>query len=228
MIRVSFFFLFSTLFLSFTNTSLGITLTQSKRLKVYVSSWSQNFTKTQSGDYIAPNTITVDNNSFTFLCPGGSFLVGLASKFENKGRRFQFACAFFENAQGKLITKTSSKCTTTGWDNTLLNSGTSSCTNQFLGGMNGLFHINTAGGGTSSQVDTQYKGVCCTPESPEQAAIVPDSCGQSTTLNAAGANVGMMMCGSNMVMQEVSSRFDIAGGNGDRIVSFKCCQLKQN
>ena len=201
----------------------------STRLKTYYSPWSQTYKTTQTGDPVAPEKIDIDNKSFNFTCPGGSFLTGIGTYYENNVRRFQFACTFFENAQGKLMTKTISKCNSQNWDNAPQSAGKSTCTaTQFIGGMNGLFHGVPVGTGYS-QVDQQYKGICCQLESPDNVNLVVDTAGCSGYVqltSAVGQNTPMTMCTNNTIIQQIDSKFMLSGSNGDRLISFKCCPVK--
>lgn len=203
-------------------------LLRTKRLNMFVSGWSQDFIKTQAWDNISPNSIKVDNNSFKFLCPGGSFLVGLETKYENKVRRFRFACSFYETAQGKLIRKTVEKCNSKDWDNKAHDPGKSACKEgEFIAGLNSTYK-STTGANTALQDDQQFKGICCAPESPDKASIVSDSCTASKALNTVQGNSGLTLCENDMALQEISTTFQPLSGDSDRIVSFKCCRLKQN
>lgn len=203
------------------------TLVVSKRLgsqSVFTSGWSQAYKLTKTGDYIAPNAIKIDNRSFNFTCPGHSFLTGMSTKYEGGARRFKFQCTFFENAQGKLVSKTVASCNSKGWDNELLKNGTSTCTaNQFIAGLNGLYASGATG---ATAPDAQFKAICCSVDTPDKTPVTPTACGGTQTLNTVKGNSGMTTCGANMVMQQISTTFQPSGTESDHIFTFKCCQLQ--
>lgn len=218
---ILFLFVFDTLSLK-----ASTILSQSTRLATFTSGWSQTYVLTKTGDYIAPNSIKVDNKSFNFMCPGHSFLTGISTKYENGVRRFKFACSFFEDGQGKLISKTFASCNAKGWDNALYKDGASTCTaSQFIGGINGSY-VSSSTGATAP--DEQFKAICCQAESPNKSPIVSNACSAPRTLNASSGNAGMTSCDANMVMQQISTKFVPIGTGSDHILTFTCCQLKQN
>ncbi len=223
----SFFLTFIFFILKSLTSEAASILSTSKRLNLFVSGWSQTYVLKQSGDYIAPNAITVDNKSFNFSCPGPSFLVGLQTEYKNGVRRFRFACHFFEDAKGNLVSTTQTKCNAKGWDNNLLqNTGKSACTaNQFVQGMNGLYHINAGGG--AAQIDEQFRAICCPPELA-QGSISSSSCGPTMTLNNPLGNTILAMCPANMAMHEINTALHISGTQSDRVFTFRCCNMQLN
>ena len=199
-----------------TTTSASTTtwLVRSTRLAPFVSGWAQSATTSP-----ATGNLVVDNNDFTFMCPGQSFLVGFQTNYDGTLRHFRLACAFYENASGVLASKTVANCSTTGWDNKAYGSGASTCsTAQFVAGFNVAY--------SASERDSQYKAACCPVDSPDQTTISSDSCSAPQTLNAYGGASGLTLCGGDMAVQAVQSTFQTNGSTGsDRIISFKCCRL---
>lgn len=218
-------YLFAFLALTISSLSYAGTLTKSKRLQTYFSGWSQDYIQGQGMDYISPISITVNNKSFNFMCPGGSFLQGMESYYQDGFRRFRFACSFFDNSQGKPVTKSFAKCNSKGWDNTVYNPGKSTCTTkQFVGGLFGKYSISTAAQ-TASGADEQFKAVCCEAESPGVTVDV-DTCSAPKVFNTAKSAPGMTMCPENQVIQEISTEFKTILTEADRLFTFKCCGLK--
>ncbi len=185
----------------------------STRLQTYVSEWSHDYKTYQNN----PGYFTgIDINSADFFCPGGSFLIGMASKWSNNVRRYRFACAFLEDAKGQLVSKTFKNCTNnTAWSK--FAAGNSTCAaNQVLGG------IKTALDTSTTKQDQAYFAKCCPIESASKAAITSDSC----TAPKSFSSESMTLCDADTVIQNISTNFQPVGSNSDRTITATCCKLK--
>lgn len=188
----------------------------STRLKTYVSEWTHDYTYYQNNQaYIT----AIDINSADFFCPGGSFLIGMASKWSNNLRRYRFACAFLEDAKGQLLSKTFKNCTNnTAWSK--LVTGQSTCAaNQFIGG------IKTALDNTGTKPDQSYYAKCCAVDSASQAKVTSDSCSAPKSFTTS-ADSPMILCPADTVIQAITTNFQPVGTSSDRTITATCCKLK--
>ena len=197
----------------------------SERLSLFYTQWANDFMKSKAHSMVSAanqqrKSIDPDRTDFAFTCPGYSFLVGVASKFDVRpyDRMFRFICAFLDGDDKLPLEKRSCTKSPLPYTNIAGKAATLSCKpNEAIHGLASAMRP------ALDMDDRLYKPLCCQVKGADDTAFVPESSSCSTSKATSAGNSFEYKCAKNKVLVKIETLYDT--GDQDRQFKFTCCPL---